>query len=192
MNLPNILTVLRMILIIPFVILMQSQSPAALLWALIIFAAASFTDLLDGKIARKYNLVTNFGKLMDPLADKLLVMSAMLLFIERRWAPAFVVVIILSREFLVTSVRLLAAKEGTVIPADKWGKAKTVVQMIWIIATMVWFYVEGSSIADGVLGLDAAFWGYGSIIVLMWLSVILTLISGFNYIVKAKDFIFKP
>ena len=192
MNLPNILTILRIILIVPFVILMQSQSPAALLWALIIFVVASLTDLLDGKIARKYNLVTNFGKLMDPLADKLLVMSAMLLFIERRWAPAFVVIIILSREFLVTSVRLLAAKEGTVIPADKWGKAKTMVQMIWVIAAMVWFYVESSGIADGVLGLDAAFWGYGIIIVLMWLSVILTLISGFNYVVKAKDFIFKP
>ena len=125
------LTMLRMVLIIPFVILMQSEDPTHLLWALIIFVVASLTDLLDGKIARKYNLITNFGKLMDPLADKLLVMSGMIMFIERGWAPAFVVIIILAREFLVTSVRLLAAKEGVVIAADIWGKLKTVFQMIY-------------------------------------------------------------
>ena len=192
MNVPNILTMLRMILIIPFVILMQSDDPSHLLWALIIFVAASLTDLLDGKIARKYNLVTNFGKLMDPLADKLLVMSGMLMFIEREWAPAYVVIIILAREFLVTSVRLLAAKEGVVIAADIWGKLKTVFQMTWVIWTMAWFYIESSHILDGTLGMASSAVGYGLCIILMYVSVALTLISGANYVIKAKEFIFKP
>ncbi|MEG1972226.1 MAG: CDP-diacylglycerol--glycerol-3-phosphate 3-phosphatidyltransferase, partial [Oscillospiraceae bacterium] len=152
LNIPNILTMARIILIVPFVFAMQYvENPTCILIALIIFSVASFTDLLDGKIARKYNLVTNFGKLMDPLADKLLVMSAMLGFVENRWAPAWVVIVILSREFLVTSVRLIAASEGVVIPADIWGKVKTAVQMVWIVATLLWMYLENSGVLFGVV-----------------------------------------
>lgn len=192
MNVPNILTIARVLMIIPFVILMQLESsPLFLLLALIIFVVASLTDLLDGKIARKYNLVTNFGKLMDPLADKLLVMSAMLIFVEKEWAPAYVVIIILAREFLVTSVRLLAANEGVVIAADRWGKIKTVVQMTWIIVTMLWMYVGQSGILDGKVGMDFPFYAFSLIIILMYLSVALTVVSGLNYLAKAKNFILK-
>lgn len=192
MNIPNILTMARIVLILPFVMAMQYvENPTCILLALVIFAIASFTDLLDGKIARKYNLITNFGKLMDPLADKLLVMSAMLGFVEKGWAPAFVVIIILSREFLVTSVRLIAASEGVVIPADKWGKAKTVVQMVWIIFTLLWMYVENAGILDGIVGDGFAAGAYYIILGLMCLAVILTIISGVNYIVKNKNLILK-
>ena len=179
-------------MIIPFVAFMQiDNSPLFLLLSLIIFVAASLTDLLDGKIARKFNLVTNFGKLMDPLADKLLVMSAMLIFVEKAWAPAYVVIIILAREFLVTSVRLLAANQGVVIAADKWGKIKTVVQMAWIIVTMLWMYIGQSGILDGKVGMSFPFYAFSLIIVLMYLSVALTVVSGVNYLIKAKEFILK-
>ena len=142
MNLPNKLTMLRIILVPFFVLFMTIEaSPVNTFIALVVFVIASLTDMLDGKIARKYGLVTNFGKLMDPLADKVLVMSAMLCFVSSGWAPAWIVIVILTREFLVTSLRLIAAGEGTVIAADKWGKIKTVTQMIWIIWTIFWVFV---------------------------------------------------
>ena len=120
MNLPNKLTMLRIMLVPIFVLFMSiGATPLNLFLALVVFVIASLTDLLDGKIARKYGLVTNFGKLMDPLADKVLVMSAMLCFVSAGLAPAWIVIVILTREFLVTSLRLIAAGEGTVIAADK-------------------------------------------------------------------------
>ena len=129
MNLPNKLTVMRMALIPVFLVFMLVESiPHRYLIAAVIFAAASFTDYLDGHIARRDGLVTNFGKLMDPLADKLLVFSALVCFIELEMSSALIVFIILAREFLVTSVRLIAAEQGTVIAADIWGKMKTVSQ----------------------------------------------------------------
>ena len=123
MNTPNKLTLIRVILIPFFVLfLMTDLLPASQLWALAVFAIASFTDFLDGYLARRDQLVTNFGKLMDPLADKLLVTAALICFVEIGLAPAWVVIIIISREFLVTSIRLVAAGEGKVIAADKSGK----------------------------------------------------------------------
>ena len=133
MNLPNKLTVMRMALIPVFLVFMLVESiPHRYLIAAVIFAAASFTDYLDGHIARRDGLVTNFGKLMDPLADKLLVFSALVCFIDLEMSSALIVFIILAREFLVTSVRLIAAEQGTVIAADIWGKMKTVSQIIWV------------------------------------------------------------
>ena len=134
MNLPNKLTLLRIFLVPVFVSLMLFGYPLA---GLAVFIAASLTDLLDGQIARKYNLVTVFGKLMDPLADKILVMSAMLLLVQFGYTPAWVVIIILAREFLVTSLRLIAAGEGVVIAADIWGKIKTVAQMLWVLSALL-------------------------------------------------------
>ena len=132
MNLPNKLTVLRMLMIPLFLICMEVPFEGRYLWALVLFALASFTDLLDGKIARARGLVTDFGKLMDPLADKLLVMAAMVSLITKGMVPAVFVIVILAREFLVTSVRLVAAGKGTVLAADIWGKIKTALQMVWI------------------------------------------------------------
>lgn len=136
MNLPNKLTVVRMIMIIPFVVFMLNTGIAgdASKWiAVSIFIVASLTDLLDGKIARKYNLVTNFGKFMDPLADKLLVCSAMICLVEMGRLPAWIVIIIISREFIISGFRLVAADNGIVIAASYWGKFKTTFQMIAVI-----------------------------------------------------------
>ena len=140
MNLPNKLTVMRVIMIPFFVIsLLAFQGEVRLLrnLAAAIFIVASLTDMLDGKIARKYNLVTNFGKFMDPLADKLLVCSALICLIELGQLPAWMVIIIVSREFIISGFRLIAAEQGIVIAASYWGKFKTTFQMIAVILMIV-------------------------------------------------------
>lgn len=191
MNLPNKLTLLRIILVPFFVLFMLIEgSPLFTASALAIFAIASLTDMLDGKIARKYNLVTNFGKLMDPLADKILVMSAMICFVAVDKAPAWIVITILAREFLVTSLRLIAAGEGVVIAADKWGKIKTVTQMMWIIWTMLWSCVIGFGAFDSSPEQAGAATGYILSDLLMYASLFFTLLSGFNYVCKNKQLLF--
>ena len=138
MNLPNKLTVLRVILI-PFFLLfvLLFKIPHHMVFALIVFAAASITDWFDGKIARKHNLVTTFGKFLDPLADKLLVMTALICFTFERWIDPVAVVLILAREFMVTGLRLVVASEGVVVAAGIWGKLKTAFTMVALIAIMV-------------------------------------------------------
>lgn len=178
MNLPNRLTILRTILI-PFflVALLCDAIPYGNLIALIIFAVASITDLLDGKIARKYNLVTNFGKFMDPLADKLLVCSAMIAFVELGRIPCWIVIIIIAREFIISGFRLVAADNGIVIAAGMWGKLKTAEQMI-----MLCFLI---------LDLGSMFENYATAIhifedVLIYIGLILTIISLFDYLLNNK------
>ena len=139
MNLPNKLTVARMIMV-PFLVLflLTGWGGSANRWiCLAIFCIASITDWFDGKIARKYNLITNFGKFMDPLADKLLVCSAMICLIELGRLPAWVVVIIIGREFIISGFRLIAAENNIVIAANYWGKFKTVSQMVMIILLLL-------------------------------------------------------
>ena len=178
MNLPNKLTVLRMLLVPVFVLLFEMNMFFA---ALIVFCAASITDALDGNIARRRGLVTNFGKLMDPLADKVLVMSAMLCLVSCKLAPSWVVIVILAREFLVTSLRLIAVGEGIVIAADRWGKLKTIAQMAWVIAALLLLSIEG------LFGnFIFAFVAYAALL-LMWASLILSVMSGFNYCYKNRD-----
>ena len=137
---------------------------------LVIFVAASVTDWFDGHLARKYNLITNFGKFMDPLADKLLVCSAMICMIELDRLPAWVVIIIIGREFIISGFRLIAAENGVVIAANYWGKFKTVSQMIMIILLIV------------------DFGGFFAILteVFIWLSVALTVISLLTYIMQNR------
>lgn len=173
MNLPNKLTVLRVFMIPFFVVfmLMDFAGTAGKWIALAIFMVASFTDLLDGHIARKHNLVTNFGKFMDPLADKLLVCTAMICLIETGKLSAVVVIIIIAREFIISGFRLIASDNGIVIAASYWGKFKTVSQMFMIIVL----------IAD----LGGIFTTIGT--VLIWISVILTVVSLADYIVKNKE-----
>ena len=169
MNLPNKLTVLRMIMIVPFVFFMLTNMAGDMSkWiALALFVIASLTDLLDGKIARKYNLVTNFGKFMDPLADKLLVCAAMICLIEMGKIPSWVVIIIISREFIISGFRLIASDNGVVIAASYWGKFKTVFQMVMIILM----------IADiAVLHVVTQ--------VIMWIALILTVVSLADYLKK--------
>lgn len=173
MNLPNKLTVLRIIMVPFFVFFMLTDvAGGASKWiALILFCVASLTDLLDGKIARKYNLVTNFGKFMDPLADKLLVCSAMICMIETGKLASWFVIIVIAREFIISGFRLVASDSGIVIAASYWGKFKTVFQMVMIIVM--------------ILDLGGVF----AIIetALMWISLALTVISLVDYIAKNKQ-----
>lgn len=168
MNLPNKLTMFRVILIPVFIVVLMTgliADPINRYIGTLIFCVASFTDYLDGHIARKYNLVTNFGKFMDPLADKLLVSSALICMIEMGMLPAWIVIIIISREFIITGFRLIAAEGGLVIAASWWGKIKTVTQMIMIILLLL-----------GVQGIIAT--------ILIFLATLFTVISGVDYIVK--------
>ena len=173
MNLPNKLTVLRIIMVPFFVFFMLTDvGGAANKWiALAIFAVASLTDLLDGKIARKYNLVTNFGKFMDPLADKLLVCSAMICLIPSGKLAAEIVIIIIAREFIISGFRLVASDNGIVIAASYWGKFKTVFQMAMIIVLIARF--------RRCVRLDRKE-------ILIWAAVALTIISLIDYVWKNK------
>ena len=170
MNLPNKLTVMRVILI-PFFV-------AALLWdggdsggmrilSAAIFIIASLTDMLDGKIARKYHLVTNFGKFMDPLADKLLVCSAMICLIPSGKLDAAIVIVIIAREFIISGFRLVAADNGVVIAASYWGKFKTVFQMVGVVLLIL--NIEALSVITSLV---------------IWIALILTVVSLVDYIVK--------
>lgn len=180
MNLPNKLTILRVILIVPFIVVLLAEQYG---WnwfgdselvgniiALSIFVVASFTDMLDGKIARKYNLVTNFGKFMDPIADKLLVCSAMIMLIALGRIPAWAVIIIIAREFIINGYRLVAADNGVVIAASYWGKSKTVFQMIMV--GMMLLNLPVLKIATDVV---------------MYISIVLTIVSLIDYLVKNKS-----
>ena len=174
MNLPNKLTIFRVILIPFFVFFLLTDVLGANgdYLALVIFIVASLTDMLDGKIARKYNLVTNFGKFMDPLADKLLVCSAMICLVDLKLLPAWIVIIIIAREFIISGFRLIAAEHQIVIAASMWGKFKTTFQMLMVIVLilnvqMPFFQILGK--------------------ILTYAALILTVVSLIDYIVKNKD-----
>ena len=178
MNLPNKLTMMRIIMIPLFLFfLLWDIVPGNELLALLTFALAAITDTLDGQIARRRNLVTDFGKLMDPLADKLLVMSALLPFVEVQDVPAVVIVIILAREFMVTSLRLIAVEKGVVIAADIWGKVKTVLQMFWIVYTLLLRWLASLEMMIG--GPLTLIYQVGMVLV-----VVATVLSGINYMYK--------
>jgi CDP-diacylglycerol--glycerol-3-phosphate 3-phosphatidyltransferase len=182
MNLPNKLTILRTILI-PFflVALLCDKNYGGFIpygnWIALVFAIASLTDMLDGKIARKYNLVTNFGKFMDPLADKLLVSSAMIAFIELDRIPCWIVIIIIAREFIISGFRLVAADNGVVIAAGIWGKIKTAEQMVLLCIMIADFGSVFPAAADGIYIFEN---------VLIYLALILTIVSLFDYLIHNK------
>lgn len=172
MNLPNKLTFIRLVLAVPFIYFLQESNAEGFVYRMIAFAlfvVASLTDFFDGYLARKYNLVTDFGKLMDPLADKILVISALVLFVELRYIPAWMSIIVIAREFLISGIRMLAAAKGEVIPAGKLGKYKTTSQMVVILIMIIvgnqWYNFY-----------------------LMLIPIILTLWSGWEYTSKAKHY----
>ena len=170
MNLPNKLTILRIIMIPFFVLFMLLDGGVSQTYryiAAVIFIVASFTDLLDGKIARKYNLVTNFGKFMDPLADKLLVCSGLICFVGLGQLPAWFVIIIISREFIISGFRLVASDNGVVIDASYWGKFKTVSQMIMSVLLIV--NIPALSILTTIFSV---------------IALVLTVVSLIDYIAK--------
>lgn len=200
MNLPNKLTLMR-IMLVPFFVafLLIDSIPCNYLIALAVFIVASLTDMLDGKIARKYNMVTDFGKFADPLADKILVTAAFACFVQLNIVNAVFIILVLFREFTVTSIRLVAAEQGKVVAANIWGKAKTVSQMIAIIAVLVSGHINqeilfpmmasGSvqtvnpSTVSGIMNTVNQ--------CLLWLSALLTVVSGVIYIKDNFEFIKK-
>ena len=168
MNLPNKLTLLRVIMIPFFVVFMLMEGMAGARYiALALFVVASFTDFLDGNIARKRNLVTNFGKFMDPLADKLLVCSALICLIETGQLPTWYVIIIIAREFIISGFRLIASDNGIVIAASYWGKFKTVSQMILIILMIL--NISALSLVTSLF---------------YWIALVLTVVSLVDYVKK--------
>lgn len=195
MNIPNKLTVLRVILVPIFILVAYIGIPGAILgisntfWVMnIIFIIASITDKLDGSIARKHNLVTDFGKFLDPIADKILVLSALIMLVEFGKIPAWIPIIVLFREFLVSGYRLVATQSsGKVIAANIWGKVKTVTQMIAIILMFIDQYNFFDFIAKhGEMNIFAIVLNVVSS-VLMFVSVIATVFSGWNYLKGGKD-----
>ena len=174
MNLPNKLTLARVVMIPVFLVVLLSglvPEPMNRYIAVIIFIAASFTDYLDGHIARKYNLVTNFGKFMDPLADKLLVSSAMICLVELDRLASWMVIVIIAREFIISGFRLIAADNQIVIAASMWGKVKTVCQMFMVILLILnWPFLIFQILA----------------LVVTWAALILTVVSLIDYLVKNK------
>ena len=184
MNLPNKLTMLR-VLFIPFIMLFILLDGIPYGWLLggICFGLASITDMLDGRIARSRNLVTDFGKLMDPVADKMLVMSTLICFVQQGICGAWVVAVILFREFLVTSVRMVAAEKGIVIPANIWGKVKTVTQMIAILGIFcgraAYEFAFIPSVVGDLLIMVSTF--------MLYVAVIATILSGAVYVYDSRD-----
>lgn len=200
MNLPNRLTILRIVLVPFFIAAILIPFPFHYLAALAVFGAASLTDYFDGTIARKRNLVTNFGKFSDPLADKILVLSALLCFVQNGLCDALLVIVVIFREFAVSSVRLMAASEGKVVAANIWGKVKTVTQITAIIIIFVLQItleiinmVSPSVLSEYQIGLIAAynldciFYIIGEIA--LWISTVFCIISGIIYLKDNKQFI---
>lgn len=189
MNLPNKLTVLRVIMVPFFMVAASIRTPIAMLIAGVIFAVASFTDYLDGNIARKYHLVTDFGKFMDPLADKILTTTAFIYMLFDGVCSPIVLTLILAREFAVAGLRMIAAgaPEGKVIAANMWGKVKTVLQMATIIVYYIGVGIEGLTNL-GITSNSAYFMQLVSYW-LCWAVGIVTLISGAKYLWDNREFI---
>lgn len=178
MNLPNKITLLRVILIPFFIVFMMLNVGWAKWAALGVYVVASLTDFVDGQLARRMNLVTDFGKFMDPLADKILVAAAMILFVEMQIIPAWIVIIIMGREFIISGFRMIAAEKGVVIAAGWWGKIKTAETMIMLVLIL---FFEAMGMRTGVV--------YVIEQVLIYASLALTIISMMDYLLKNKGVI---
>lgn len=182
MNLPNRLTVLRLLLTVFFVASLSISFPLHSTVALVLFLLASLTDYLDGEIARRWQLITDFGKLMDPLADKILTAAAFICLIDYKAMPAWAVIVIVSREFLITGLRLLASSKGIILPAEKLGKHKTAWQMITIL-----FFLTLLAVRDyfGPGPIWTIAWTWGGM-TLVTVTVVLTFYSGLTYLWKNR------
>ena len=195
MNTPNKLTTIRIIMAPIFMaILLINKIPHNYLIALLFFIVASITDLIDGRLARKNHQVTTYGKFLDPVADKILVLSALMGFVQLDITSAWVPLIVVTREFIVTSVRLLASAQGNVIAANIWGKVKTVIQLVAIIAIIAFKAIREILVSlDFSAIVDILYW-YDVVIpvtskVLLWLSVVITAWSGIVYVWQNRKYI---
>ena len=189
MNLANKLTVIRIFLVPVFLIFIAVQGiPYGTFIATFIFILASLTDKLDGYIARSRNQITNFGKFMDPLADKLLVTSALISLVELQMVPSWAAIVIIAREFAVSGLRTIGASEGKVIAASWWGKIKTVIQILAIVLLLLQFNITTSSYLTNLVE-SSSVWNWFFMNVPSWMlniSVVITLISGWDYFRKNK------
>src|SRR5438105_8833586 len=192
MNLPNKLTLSRFVLTVAFLVVMFSRMPYHETIALVLFIAAGISDFLDGQIARRRKLITNFGILMDPLADKIMVCSAFIAFVGLMWIPAWMVVIVVARELAITGLRLLAASKNVVLAAERYGKHKTISQIVAVIAIFIDHIMQKDqwgSIGQAIFGwhlFDQHSWSWWVAETFKWLSVALTFISGFVYLWKNR------
>jgi CDP-diacylglycerol--glycerol-3-phosphate 3-phosphatidyltransferase len=190
MNLPNKLTLSRFALTAVFLGVMFSQTPFHETVALALFSVASLTDYFDGKIARRDKLITNFGILMDPLADKILVCSAFIAFVGLNWMPAWMVIIIVARELAITGLRLLAASKNVVLAAEGYGKHKTISQIVAIIAILVFHsYREWGPVGTAVFGVNVIWgpWITWFTPLAIWVAVALTFVSGWLYLWRNRQ-----
>ena len=190
MNLPNKLTLSRFFLTVGFLAVMFSELPSRETIALILFIAAGVSDFLDGQIARRRKLITNFGILMDPLADKIMVCSAFIAFVGLQWIQAWMVVIVVARELAITGLRLLAASKNVVLAAEGYGKHKTISQIVAIIAILVLHsYSEWGTIGQAIFGwhIANAPWIARFTEVSLWVAVALTFISGWLYLWRNRS-----
>lgn len=189
LNTPNKLTIARMLISPLFLaVILWNSLPHRFLWATVIFVAAAVTDAIDGKLARKNNEITNFGKLLDPIADKILTTAALLAFMKMGLCSIWIVMIVLAREFTIASIRMIAASNGVVIPANIWGKLKTVSQMVFTVVIMLLgeIYQYAGNIVPGVT--VPYFLTLSNISnTLLWITAILTVISGIIYIKDSKN-----
>ncbi len=189
MNLPNQLTLARVILTFIFIYFISKDSLASIITAFLIFCVASLTDFYDGYLAKRNNWITDFGKLMDPLADKFLLLAAFLAFVRMQVVDVWMVVIILGREIVITSLRLFALSKGKVIPAERAGKHKTVSQIVAVISIFLFIMIRKALDAKGLWSLNIENWWEIGIDILMLITVALTLISGISYLWTNKNLI---
>jgi CDP-diacylglycerol--glycerol-3-phosphate 3-phosphatidyltransferase len=191
-NLPNKLTLSRFVLTVAFLVVMFSRMPYHETIALALFVAAGISDFLDGQIARRRHLITNFGILMDPLADKIMVCSAFIAFVELGWFAAWMAVIVVARELAITGLRLLAASKNVVLAAERYGKHKTISQIVAVIAIFIDQIMQKNqwgSIGQAIFGwhlFDEHSWSWWVAEIFKWLSVALTFISGWVYLWKNR------
>jgi CDP-diacylglycerol--glycerol-3-phosphate 3-phosphatidyltransferase len=188
MNISNKITLSRIVLAFVFMFFLFCRGIMAKYLALFTFCLASFTDFLDGQIARKKNLESNFGRLMDPIADKILILTAFLAFVEMKIIPAWMVIIIIFRELVITGLRIIAATRGKIISASIAGKHKTASQIVAIISILIFLIIRES--ARVVWGPLSELWFRRVIFYLMLITVMLTLISGISYLARNKELLF--
>ena len=198
-KLPNRITLFRIVLVMFFIPALLADTMMWSYVALLVFSIASISDFFDGYIARKYNVISNFGKVMDPLADKILVTAALMCFVQLKIVPVWMVIIIISREFLISGMRILAAQEGKIIVASNWGKAKTITQIIAIIAILVLITVFHTLNHFDIHVEKAEIFGIQAKVmlmkilpyILMFIATSTALISGMEYLFKNKKIIYR-
>ncbi len=190
MNLPNKITITRIVLAFIFMIFLFVEGVMAKTMALVIFLAAALSDYLDGFIAKKYDIISDFGKIMDPVADKILTLAAFLAFVEMKLIPAWMVVIIILREFIITGIRLMALRQNDVLPAGVGGKQKTISQMLSIVIILVFIIIKEAGVRTFYFWNPTFEYWYKQVIFFMMIvTVVLTIISGVSYIAGNRKYL---